>query len=780
MRLSLFNPGAAPRRAGFTRRAASSGRRSVVSFLVLGLLAALSLVVLPAGTAHAATLGGFEIDGNTVVDAEDAMDWADVPNTCVDDGFSDDTGYAGKEDGDPLGWTKQGVDAKKTDIGWVEAYSAEDPDTQDLWTYLGFQRKGNTGTTRYTLEYNPLANVMSTDGTVPVPNRSDGDFKIAFSQTGNGPIVITEYSVYDGTKWVAATPPAGAISGVANDGAVTFCGSDNEGKTFIEIAINLSALGLADQGCDSPGYGTLNLRSRQSDASNANLSDYVATTIDLPRNCATATIVKKDAAGEVIDTGAGTLTFTVSPDPATGTSGSSATIVDNSDADLDDRAGYVSFETEHFGTYTVTETVPPAGYFLPWPTDARSTTVTLAKGEEATATFTDPKGSLSWTKVDGFTAAKLCGATFTVDVTVGEDTTTITVVDNGANDADEDCGEFLLTGLAPGTWTLTETVAPTGYAAPDGTPAWERLVAPSDNPAQSVRTAVPNWENGKISWIKHDDAGEVLGGAWFEVCEDMVEGECVLVEDNTGDAGYEGYDMDPRAGYFLLTGLDFGDYTVAEAQAPDGYLMDGAVMKVTVTASAEPIAVGVFVNVKKVYGLTLTKAAYEGESLTDETVDFGDTVTYALTVTATGNAPSTMVTVTDTLPVGVTYVANSATCIDAVSPCVASYDAATRTLTWVIDEMVDGTSVKLVFDVTVDAAPEVAPGTTYTWTGDNMGAAMSDQTPKVPSNVVTIKASKTVLPETGGNTLPLILGGILAIIAGGVLVLAGRRRENTR
>lgn len=179
-----------------------------------------------------------------------------------------------------------------------------------------------------------------------------------------------------------------------------------------------------------------------------------------------------------------------------------------------------------------------------------------------------------------------------------------------------------------------------------------------------------------------------------------------------------------------------------------------------------------------VYGLTLTKAAYEGAALTDGVVEFGDTVTYELTATATGNSLQKSVTITDTLPVGTTYVADSATCLDEMAPCTATYDATTRTITLFSEALAAGDHVRLVFDVTVDAAPEVAPGSTYTWQGDNVGATFSTAvTTPVTSNTVTITASKTVLPATGSESAPVVLIGLLAILLGGGLVLITRRRE---
>ncbi len=451
-------------------------------------------------------------------------------------------------------------------------------------------------------------------------------------------------------------------------------------------------------------------------------------------------------------------------------------------ADTDPVAG--SFLVRYLvpGSYVLVETGVPAGYYLdpterPFTVDATvQDTIPVTEGA-----ITNTLVRAVWTKVDEFDSELLLGGSeWTL---TGPDDQVITVTDCVAAtaadcpgpDLDPMAGAFAVDGLAPGDWTLEETKAPVGYLV------IAEPVTLTISATQAVFDfgVIENYENGQISWMKTDDAGAALGGATFEVCEAMEEGYCFLVEDNIGQDGYDGWDTDPRPGHFVVADLIFGNYTVTEAEAPEGYLLDESVKPVTVTATADPIPVGTFIDIKKTYGLTLTKSAYEGMSPSDGTVDFGDTVTYRLTVTAGGNSPSTHVTVTDALPAGVTYIADSATCLGEVSPCSASYDSSTRTITWVVDEMANGSSVLLVFDVTVDAAPHVEPGTTYTWTADNMGAAMSDQTPKVPSNIVTIKASKTVLPETGGNTLPLILGGILAILTGGVLVLAGRRRNTS-
>ena len=453
--------------------------------------------------------------------------------------------------------------------------------------------------------------------------------------------------------------------------------------------------------------------------------------------------------------------------------------------DMDPLAGAFLVYYLSAGSYTLVETAVPAGYYLD-PTEHPFTVDPSVQGtiQVTEGAITNKLVVATWQKVDEFDhELLLAGSSWEL---YGPDGQFIIVTDCVAASAEEcagpdvdpAAGAFAVLGLAPGDWTLIERDPPVGYliiADP---------ITLTISSGQEVFDfgAIENYHNGRMTWVKKDDAGAILGGATFEICENIAEGYCFTVEDYTGQPGYEGWDEDERPGYFHVADLIFGDYTLTEISAPDGYLIDETVHEVTVAASADPADAGVFVNIKKVYGLTLTKAAYEaageGLALTDGTVDFGDTVSYLLEVTATGNAPQANVTVTDTLPVGVTYVDGSATCLEEVAACTATYDAATRTVTMVVAEMLPGTSVFLVFDVNVDAAPEVAPGTTYSWQGDNVGAAMSTETTtRVTSNIITVKASKTVLPATGSESGPLVLFGLLAILLGGVLVVLTRRRE---
>ena len=136
-----------------------------------------------------------------------------------------------------------------------------------------------------------------------------------------------------------------------------------------------------------------------------------------------------------------------------------------------------------------------------------------------------------------------------------------------------------------------------------------------------------------------------------------------------------------------------------------------------------------------------------------------------------------MVTITDVIPAGMTLVPASNVCLDGVV-CTTAYDAATRTLTWTVATLQPGASFVASFQVTVDAAPTVAPGETYTWTGVNVAAVMSAENPKVPSNPVTVTSSKTELPKTATDGLGVAyLGMLLAALGAGLMFIARRRRD---
>jgi uncharacterized repeat protein (TIGR01451 family) len=229
--------------------------------------------------------------------------------------------------------------------------------------------------------------------------------------------------------------------------------------------------------------------------------------------------------------------------------------------------------------------------------------------------------------------------------------------------------------------------------------------------------------------------------------------------------------------------------TVTEASAPDwnqtSVVPAGGVVTVPGTVT--------FTNTRKAGVLNVSKAVspVAGNGVV---VEFGDTLTYTLTVSATGEATQHDVFVTDFIPGydparpssgKTTYVAGSATCIGA-GTCTVTQPGADQKITWFLDDMAPGTTRQVTFKVTID---DVAgdPGETVAVDVLNAGAVKSNETPLKPSNqvitpvtkVLPVKQSKppAVLPHTGALVQPgpLAAGAVLLLGLGLLLMAAGRR-----
>ena len=186
-------------------------------------------------------------------------------------------------------------------------------------------------------------------------------------------------------------------------------------------------------------------------------------------------------------------------------------------------------------------------------------------------------------------------------------------------------GYFKVTDLADGTYTLTEMVAPNGYTA--GGPYTVTITTVNGVTKVSITNAgdtaitgnkIPNTRNtGTISWNKvssDSNNGKKLSGSEWKLTKTKNFGwndkdkaeytdiasadqklititDCVPAENKTaaettcsapaGAAEGQPYDVDPAAGQFKLTGLDWGTYTLVETRAPDGYDVDSTVRTFT-------------------------------------------------------------------------------------------------------------------------------------------------------------------------------------------------------
>lgn len=436
-------------------------------------------LVACAGWPHPSSpVANFEIDGNLCVDTAGRLDWANVPGQPARaDLFSDATQFTGGSKESNWPWSASdyagsGTAPGKTDMGNIYAY------TQTVgghvYAYLGFERQANNGSVSYHVELNQKPNIGG-----PTPDRSVGDLRLTIEQNGSNIISLVGAHRWNGTAWVSL-PNLSAFVGVVNQDTINnLTTAELEDGIFAEAAVDLTVL-FGNAGC-SGNYGVLNVRSSSSPEETSSLADWInPIALNVPSTCSTLTILKTGPTGTPL---AGA-TFSVSPNPATGTGSVTGLVTDAN--------GKIVFNGNvQPGTYTVTETAAPAGYLLANPVSQQVTFG--AQAESKTLTFVDPLGDVTWLKHDR-AGALLGGATFVITATGGAaavapwdlDSAPITVVDNTGQpgytgrDTDAAAGKFKVTGLPIGTYSVAETAAPAGYVL-DSTPQ-----------AFSISQAAPN------------------------------------------------------------------------------------------------------------------------------------------------------------------------------------------------------------------------------------------------------------------------------------------------
>ena len=368
---------------------------------------------------------------------------------------------------------------------------------------------------------------------------------------------------------------------------------------------------------------------------------------------------------------------------------------------------------------TFTETDPPAGYEAD-PADPDET-LTVTSGQQQTHTFVNtlPPAHLTIVK-------DLTGEVPSSDWAYTGDLGIFTLpAAGGSTDPYE---------LTAGTYTVSETTKG-GY---------------------DVSVTCDNGDSGVASVAVTLDPGDDVTCTFFNVAQ---AGSITIIKSVDGDApasawGYTGdlgaFTLPAGGGQQVFTDLDAGTYDVAET-VKDGYEAtvscdSGESGSASVSIDLDPgeDVICTFVNVADT-SIAIDKsndAEVEGQP---GEVSRGDTVHFVLEVTIDGN-DATNVVVTDTLPAGLTYVADSA---DPATTSVAG-----QVLTWDMGDLAQGTYL-FEYDATVDAD---ASGTLT-----NVGCVETDELAEelcddssvlVRQPVVTIvKVNNTEGPVTRGSTV---------------------------
>jgi hypothetical protein len=216
------------------------------------------------------------------------------------------------------------------------------------------------------------------------------------------------------------------------------------------------------------------------------------------------------------------------------------------------------------GDYKVTEVTAPPGYYLD-PAQA-SEHISLAPGQSGSVQFADVHlGSVEVNKTgDDIAYAAVAGATFSLSGPAPASTPvgTMTVGADGRSG--------VIAGLVPGTYTLTETAAPSGYQTVAPVP-----VAVAGGLAVTVVNVEDHVQPATLSVLKVDrESNAPLPGAVFDVRYDSADSgtyDVDLGDCTTGPGGACAPAGNDGPGQFLP-----GSYQVTEVTAPTGYALDQA------------------------------------------------------------------------------------------------------------------------------------------------------------------------------------------------------------
>jgi len=291
-------------------------------------------------------------------------------------------------------------------------------------------------------------------------------------------------------------------------------------------------------------------------------------------------------------------------------------------------------------------------------------------------------GSLTIVKHDP-SGAPLAGATFQIT----PNPTTGTGSTSAVTDAS---GTITFPGtVKPGDYTVVETVPPPGYLLP--TPAQQQATIPELGSA--TLTFVDPL--GKLTWVKQDRSGNLLGGATFSVTATSgaavaapwdLDANPITVVDNTGQPGYTGRDTDATPGEFSVDGLPTGTYEVKETAAPPNYVLDPTAQSATISQATPAPAIALpFMNTP--YATVMLKKAwvnaFTGDSTTltiDGANDATDTVGGTAGVSTVLVAPGTTVTVAEMLGAGNTGSYDSTLACVGATPSTGTGTSATVTV----------------------------------------------------------------------------------------------------
>ena len=220
-----------------------------------------------------------------------------------------------------------------------------------------------------------------------------------------------------------------------------------------------------------------------------------------------------------------------------------------------DHSGVIVITGLEAGAYAVREAKAPNNYIIA-ETDMQTVNMKAEGTSVVEVVFRNyPYGSLLITKVDALTNKPLSNATF--QVTTGDGT--VVGNSNGMYTTNSD-GEILIPNLKPGSYVVTERIAPEGYAC-DTKP--QTIEIGTDGATYKVH--FQNQPMCSLVILKKDaDNGNPLSGAQFKVTTSKGD---VIGRNN-------GIFTTDSNGSITISYLAKDSYIVEEVKAPDGYVLE--------------------------------------------------------------------------------------------------------------------------------------------------------------------------------------------------------------